>query len=387
MTAETEVLTTSGLRAVPDLKPGVGVYALDTTTGIVRQQRLARITSADYQGLMIGIESNRANLQVGLDQRIPYRTDAINHVRFQTASDLGERYQYEFVSEWRMLPGHRVATVDVTDLVDDYEICVEYEGHGHSFRAALPDGCEPCRRNSHVGYYFDAETFKRHQPALESIGDRLTIHAGPNHHRRPYTFDGDEFIELIGWFVTEGSVYRPPGSETAILQIAQKSQAHRESIAELLETMGLQAEHTDNGFRVGSRLFGDLFESLCGRGSAEKRLPGFVWSLCREQQELLLNVLMDGDGNEYGTYYTTSDRLLSDFCRLCLEVGVTPKFRRRSGCHEIYVRRRTDRMKPSVHVSRINHDGPLYRLFVTNDPVVLAGRNGKLQWVGTSGVA
>lgn len=385
--SDMKVMTTNGPVRVSELAVGDDVYALDPVSRVVKLKPITAIRSVSYDGELITIETQRADLCVAADHRIPFRTEARSEIRFERAGDLENRSYYKFINSWQTLPRERLETVDITGFVDEFEICASSAVHGHTFRAALPDGCEPLRNNGHSGYHFDAETFKQYQSAIETAADKVMIRAGPNHRRRPYQFEGDDFIEFLGWFITEGSVYWSSSSDTAQVKLAQETETHRQSIASLFDRMELPVHSDRRKFEFSSKVFGQLLEDLCGVGSKHKRLPALVWNLPPEQKQLLLNVLLAGDGNDRQTYYTASDRLANELLRLCLELGIKPRYTRRDDIWQIYVRKVKDGLQSAKHVDRIGGGEDLYRLTVADYSVVLAGQNGKFQWIGVSEVS
>lgn len=386
-TGDMKLFTVDGPIAVADLAVGTLVYALDPTTTLIKLKPITAIERVPFDGDLVAIETKRADIRVAPGHRIPHYKRCSWALRFKPARALRELAYYKFVNEWRRLPGRRLDTVDITDFVDDYEISASFEEHGHTVRATLPEGCEPVRNNGHTGYHFDAETFKQYQDKIEAMATEVTIRHGPNHHRRPYRFDGDDFIQFLGWFVTEGSVYWSESSDTAQVQLAQKDERYRQSIRDLLERMGLLAYSNESYSGFSSKVFGRLLEDLCGVGSHNKRLPALVWDLHEDQQRLLLDVLLWGDGNDRGTYYTASDRLAYDVLRLCLELGVKPRYTRRRGVWQIYINTTNDGFQSAKHVRRIESNETLYRLTVADYNMVMAGRNGKFQWIGVSSVS
>lgn len=386
-TPETKVMTTDGPVAIRNLSVGDHLYTLDPVSRVVKQKPVTAVQSVSHDGELVAIETQRADLRVATNHRIPFRTEAKSEIRFERAGDLNERSYYKFINRWQTLPKERLDSVDITDFVAEYEICASCEAHGHTFRAALPDECKPIRNNGHSGYHFDEQTFKEYQSAIETIADEVTIRAGPNHHRRPYRFDGDDFIEFLGWFITEGSIYWSTSSDTAQVKLAQETDRHQQVIASLFERMELDVHRDDRKFEFGSKVFGRLLEDLCGAGSQYKRLPAFVWSLPQEQQQLLLDILLAGDGNDRQTYYTASEQLASDLLRLCLELGIKPRYTQRDGIWQIYVRRVNDGFQSKQHVRKVEAEKNTYRLSVADYSIVMAGRDGKFQWIGVSSIA
>jgi DNA polymerase I len=390
--SDTEIISERGAVAITDLEPGDRVYALDPSTRIVKLKPVTEIGARQYHGRVYDISARRTALRVAPSHPILYETKSKYPPRFRPAHRLDEYEENILVSDWRTPPREAPDEVDVTDFLNDFEACVSYDCHGHTFRAALPEGCEPIGRNQWTGYRFDAATFKRHQAALEELGAEVWIRDGTSHWRMPYRFQVDDFVQLIGWYVTEGSVTWRKNRDTAEIKIAQTKTDPREKIDALLNRMGFAPNRQPKGFKFGSKLYGRLLEALGGTDCRDKHLPDFVWNLPTEQQELLLQTLMDGDGNDLQTYYTTSDKLARDVCRLCTELGIKPRHewrtrREHTSIWEIYISRITDQVKYSSQVSELLSSGSLFRLTVRDYPAVLAGRNGRYQWIGANAVS
>jgi DNA polymerase I len=384
---DTEVFTTRGPRPAGDVCEGDIVYALEPGTRLVKRKPITNVETRAYRGRAVSIRTRRADLLVAPEHPILFRTRADSVPRFRPAARIGDREHHRFISEWRTPSKPWLETVDLTDITGGFEACVQTDQHGHSFRAALPDGCEPTYRSQCVGYCFDATTFNAHQEALEQLGTGVGIRTGKKHRSRPYRFDGDDFIEFLAWFVTEGSVYWKDDRESATVQIAQETPRHRRAIRALLDRMALRYSETNRTFRIGSHLYGRLLTTLCGSDSREKRLPSLVWRLPDSQQELLLETLVAGDGNDRGTYYTASDRLAGDVLALALQLGIKPRYTRRRGIWNIYLNRVNDGFQTESHVTSKLLDGTLVRLTIADYPAVLAGRNGRFQWVGVNKVS
>jgi DNA polymerase I len=203
---------------------------------------------------------------------------------------------------------------------------------------------------------------------------------------RPYRFNGDDFIEFIGWFVTEGSVTWRTHKETALVQIAQKTASYRREIAALFDRMEIPYSETDGGYQFSSTVFGSLMEHLCGTESRTKHLPAFVWQLPPEQKRLLWQTLMDGDGDDRGVYSTASERLREDVLRLGVELGLKPRYSHRGGIWRVSPKRVIDGFRGDRNVEFHATERDCYRLSVTDYSIVLAGRNGKFQWASVSEV-
>jgi DNA polymerase I len=383
---ETEIMTTAGPVNAAELTAGDRVYALSPTGGLVKPRILTGTDRVLHEGTVVEIGGKRVDLRLHPDHPVLYRTKSIRYPQVVRAAHLTQREYYRFINDWVTPDRPRLETVDITELVDEFEARAVTSDHGHTFRAALPEGCEPSYVNSHSGYHFDPEMFKRYQSVIESVADEVSVREGRKQRTVPYLFAGDDFIEFIGWYVTEGSVYWPAGKRTAQVQIAQDNPTHRRRIRALLDRMSLNVSINERRFTFGSSLFGQLLERLCGSGSESKRLPSFVWRLSTDQQALLLRTLLRGDGNVRGTYYTSSQQLAWDVLRLGVEVGVKPRYTRRNGMWQIYLREGNDGFRASKNVSTIERSTTLYQFTVEDYCAVLAGCDGRFQWVGVNSV-
>jgi hypothetical protein len=385
-TPATEVMTTTGPVAISELEPGTSIYALDTAPKHAVRTTVTGIDRVAGPHVVVRIDGQRTALAVAPGHRILWETRGSERVQVQRAGRLAEQRRYKLPQDWACRWGRRLATVDITDLLSDYQACATADVHGHTFRAALPDGCEPVRSH-HGNYFFDAATFEAHQAAIEDVAVDVIVQGGVKHRKQPYRFDGDDFLALLGWYATEGSVTWKDDRDTAEIRIAQRDAAQRAEIEALFDRLDIDTHSDDAGVRFGSALFGRLLERLCGPDAHHKRLPAFVFETSRAQREHLLGTLLAGDGNARGTYYTASDELLEDVLQLCLSVGIKPRYRTRRGTHQVHVREVYDGFGIKENVALASYAGPLYRLEVADHPAVLAGLDGRFQWVGTSRVS
>ncbi len=385
--ADMELFTPCGPVRVDQLSVGDTVYALNPATRLAKPKPIVACDRVNPDTPLVTISTRSADLCVGPDQPIYYRTEAIARPRVVAARNLTDRVYYKFPGTWRTPPGDPLTTVDVTDLTDSYEARLWSDAHGNTVRAALPEGCEPVRHNGHSGYYFAPATFKRYQDAIETVADTVAICGGSNSRGRPYRFDGTDFLRFLGWFITEGSVVWTSPRDTAEIRFAQKTPRYRAVLRSLFDRMGLLVAVSDSGLSFGSTVYAELLERLCGARSATRHLPWFVWDLSLSQKRVLLDTLLAGDGNEHGTYYTASEQLACDALRLATDLGFTPRYGQRDGIWRIYLSHSPDGFRSDRNVERVSTTTPLVRLAVQDYPAVLTGRDGTFQWIGVSRVA
>ena len=409
-TPDTEVLTPSGVRSITDLAVGDEVYSLDPETEEMEVKRVEETHSyPEYRDELVDIETSKIDFRVTPNHRMLVRKNETNGItedgyRFVEAGDLDRATNYELPHDWDGPDGERIGEVDLTELIDgEYEVWVRPTVHGHTFTAEL--GWTPRRVPKadlgQTGYVFTPTEFEEHREYVESVCETSYVHRESGRKWIPRTYDGDDFLELLAWYITEGNVYTSEaktfgenhrGSATTV-KIAQQavadggSSAH-EAIGRLLDGMGFDCYVDDRSYQFTSRLLGEFLRDRCGGDSFEKRIPDIVFDASREQKRRFLETLIDGDGDRQSgswRYTTSSDRLRDDVLRLCTHLGVTASYNHDSGSWRIYAAenaKNTLRMHRSG--SRSRAENGVHCVTVEDNHTLLAGRNGKFQFVGQS---
>ncbi|WP_257298832.1 DNA polymerase domain-containing protein [Haloarchaeobius sp. FL176] len=409
--SDTDVLTPHGVRNIRDLDVGDEVYSLDPDTMEMEVKPVVETHEyPDYRGEMVDIQTSKIDFSVTPNHRMLVRKDdrngaAWDDFRFVEAGDLNDASHYELPHGWDGPDGSRLDRVDITEFLDgEFEVWANNDVHGHTLAAEIgfyPDKMEK-KGEDGTGYVFDAETFEEHRAYLDEHCSSFYVHAERGRKWIPRFYDGDDFLELLAWYITEGSVYTSEdkqfgenfrGSATSI-HIAQDAIADggdgddHTAIGALLDRMEFDAYVDDRGYQFTSKLFGTWLETTCGGNSFEKRIPGFVFDLSRDQKERFLNTLIAGDGDRQVNswrYTTSSEQLRDDVLRLCTHLGLTASYNHDSGSWRIYC---TENGKNSFRLHRSGstataEDGA-YCVTVEDNHTVLAGRNGMFQFVGQS---
>ncbi|QLH79470.1 hypothetical protein HZS55_20180 [Halosimplex rubrum] len=422
-TPDTDVLTPEGVRGIRDLDVGDEVYSLDPETMQMEVKPVVETQAyPDYEGELVDVQTDKIDFRVTPNHRMLVRKNEKNGIswdeddyRFVEAGDLDRTTNYQLPHDWEGPGGSTVDQVDLTELLDDYEIWVRPEVHGHTFAAEIGYYPDKVMKNDvgKEGYVFSADEFEEHREYIDSVAEQCFVHGEANRKWIPRTYDGDDFLELLAWYITEGNVYTSEdkqfgdklrGSATTV-KIAQDApvatdggagdagsgavaESDHAAIGTLLDGMDFDYYVDDQSYQFTSRLLGRFLEETCGENSFEKRIPEFVFEASTEQKRRFLDVLLDGDGDR-GTnswrYTTSSERLRDDVLRLCAHLGLTANYNRDSGSWRIYVSegsKNTLRMHRSG--SRSEAEDGVYCVTVEDNHTLLAGRNGTFQFVGQS---
>jgi len=352
-TPDTEVLTPAGVRNIQDLNVGDEVYSLDPDTMEMEVKPVVETHAyPDYDGELVDIQTNNIDFRVTPNHRMLVRKNDTNGITeddwdFVEAGELYDYCHYEMPHGWEF--NHEDG---LGDTVDIRELNKEYT----ELRLTVADG-----------------------------GAKLAARSGkPNVSR---TVPSDDFLKLLAWYITEGSVYEAKTSNYRV-KFAQSKDKERGEIEELVDSIVDYYYETDRKVSFSSRILGDLFRNLCGDGSENKQIPELVFAASKEQKELFLDTLIKGDGDRqpYSWRYSTkSKELRDDVLRLCTHLGLTPSYSCDSGIWRIYC---TEGAKNSFRMYRSGStstaENGVYCVTVKDNNTLVAGRNGKLQNISNS---
>jgi hypothetical protein len=151
-------------------------------------------------------------------------------------------------------------------------------------------------------------------------------------HRRPKRFAStevqhfgslavDDAVELIGWYVTEGSASH---KQFSISQYRAVNPDNHRDIEALLRRIGCRPHVSDRYIQVSSVELTEWLVGQCGKGSYHVHLPEWVKDLPRKKLQLLLSIMIRADGWRNGRsfgYRTASARLMNDVCEIAQKAG------------------------------------------------------------------
>lgn len=142
----------------------------------------------------------------------------------------------------------------------------------------------------------------------------------------------DAFVEIVGWVVTEGSIYQSKDRNYPRIGIYQNEGVYADRIRGCLETLGSAfSEYHREGT---SNVRFDLTKDLCSKiasviDTADKALNlDFILSLTERQRDLLINTMIDADGwrthgrADLRRYCQKSKKHIDSFVFLCTLAGL-----------------------------------------------------------------
>jgi hypothetical protein len=158
---------------------------------------------------------------------------------------------------------------------------------------------------------------------------RPVVESRKNH--QPDTITGDQWMELVGWYASEG--YSLLGKGKNRFGICQSKMNYRVVIEALLTDCGFRFCKNAKSFDVYSKKWAEYFSQF-GK-CREKHLPPECKGATKRQLRILFNAMVSGDGcwtdniGGSGQYYTISDRLADDFQEVAVKLGYITTVNRR----------------------------------------------------------
>jgi ribonucleoside-triphosphate reductase len=205
---------------------------------------------------------------------------------------------------------------------------------------------------------------------------------GGNRKKELGKFRIEDYVEFMGWYLSEGSVYEPNKADFRI-SIAQSEKKYRGEILKLLDKMGLKYNNSSEfNIHLHSK---DLFCYLKGFGiSGEKYIPDDIKRLEPKLIKKFLFALFKGDGSfssngKLYKYYTKSKRLAEDVVECLLKIGVCGTISRRKGMDIYMVSVENMHLTPIYRnkVIKKKYSGRVYDFSVRNGTLIVM-RDGKV---------
>lgn len=395
-TPDTEVLTPDGVQNIRDLEVGDRVYSFNKDTQEAEVKPVTEVHEyPDYDGDMYDIETQKIDFSVTPNHRMLVKQNGgyvqDDSYQFVEAQELNSSSGYEMPHDWNWTAGEPLETIDLTNHLSNGEVLCHFNDDLRNVVSDVGVDRDELRRTQtrRVGggnqwcVVMSQSTYEEYQDGFEHHCSKTLYRIGNSNDEGwiPASYDGDSFLELLGWFITEGSV-----TDNRV-GIAQQVATFRSDIADVVDSCGIEGGWSNGGFAKQSPALAKLLTSLGGEDSFSKKIPEFVFSLPERQRQLLFDTLIDGDGDssESSTRYTTSsDKLRDDFMQLCVTLGNNPQYNHDSGSWRIFYGDTKNHFRMHRSSEKSTADNGVYCVSVKDNESLLAGRNGKFQFVGNS---
>jgi hypothetical protein len=211
----------------------------------------------------------------------------------------------------------------------------------------------------------------------------------------------DTFLEFLGWYISEGSVYL---KNVYDIKIYQSKELHKKSIENCLDKMGYKwGQYSNRLYLIRNKQL-CVYLSKLGK-SYEKYIPQEFMNLSKRQLSILFTSLMNGDGHRGAhrdQYYTTSKKLANQIQEIVIKLGYNStlaikdrrneehtrnglKIKNKRVSYVITIRKTKELvLNKDKNIFRVGgYDGRVYCCTVPNN-IILIRRNGLPIWCGNS---
>jgi len=350
---DTEVMTPAGVQNIRELSVGDPVYSVNPDTGAMEVKPVTDTHAyPDYDDGLVTIRNSGTDFKVTPNHRmlVSRQTGYVSEdgYSFVEAGDLLNSGGYEMPNKWGVPDGETPDSIDLRDFLSEDE-----------YRTVGEKISEPRQKCGKI------------DPEIPA----------------------PQFIKLIGWYISEGSIYTSTKKEyetttrgrATSINISQEKDPYRTQIEGLLDSLGLSYYKGDRSFQItGAGVLATVLERLCGSGSENMQIPDAIFNWSPDMKSLLFGVLMAGDGNHRGHRYTTkSEELRDDVMRLLVETGHTPRYNRDSSAWRVHWDV-TRQFRAGRDTGTEQAENGVYCVTVADNHTLLAGRNGRFQPVGQS---
>ena len=405
---ETEVVGEKGVKRIDEVDVGEKLYTIDPETREVETKRVVETQEYLYDEEMVDIETRYIDFSVTPNHRMLVDAGSDGEAEFVEAGDLNDYTNYQ-IPRGEPVEGRKPETFSLIEQGEAERAYFYTDGHGATYKKAVGEAADGLEYESNRKAYKCDPAHVVENPEIAAEADEVLVQRGAKHSSVPAEYEMEDWLRFVGWYVSkgtldgssteltnvaEGSVYEvePKEYENATrgrskkVQVGQLDDEGRDRIVSLLERMGLNPSEEARQISVCNAVIADWLTENCGSGSANKRLPEFVFELDASLLEHLFDALIRGDGDTYSgiRYSTKSDQLKDDVVRLAVHLGYKPLVNSDSGVWRVRFSDNKGAFRTHRNGSKSESDGKVYCVTMEDNHTVLAGRNGKFQWVGQS---
>lgn len=345
---KTEILTNKGWKKYNTISKSDKVFSLNPETGIANYENIDFIyINKNYDGIMYNVD-NKINFLITPEHKL--LTHKHNHTK-----------------KWEL--------TKINDLVDS-----------NIERFYMKQDCK--------WKGFNKKYIKIKGKEKKNINKFTTL-----------KFNMNDWLEFLGWFISEGSLYYDESKYSYGINICQTKRKGRKEIEKILKKLNIDFYYSGDSYKFNNKIIATHLLSNCyldkdNKKCWNKKVPEYVKILTPNQIKCFLLSYCKGDGtfnkDNSKTYYTTSKQLADDIQELILKTGNKSSLRTTNNegfkdynhlpLYRIQEFKETGRTVCvyNKNIKKIKYKGIIWCVETNPHHTIFVRRNGKVYWSGNT---
>lgn len=360
---KSRALTTDGLKSFQELKKGDKVFSINPNTQKIEVKPVEKVIIQDYNGKLLHFKNKRINVMVTPNHRM-FILNTKRKLTNESAEECSKRSIFFMPNgiwdgaykEYYNLEGFgKIKTSDLLYLLGIF----------------IGDGC------------------------LAYQEKKVKTKSGLNR---------TEFLKLArdkkGMFkeTRNKSSYETICKSYRIFLDIPKNDKCRRRVEKTLENIGIKYQKHEG--RAGTHLYFSSKEWLnffkqCGQGAHNKKIPLWAMEYSPKLLKNLFEGLMDSDGVKRKVFWTVSEKLVGQFCELCIKIGLKSSIgkkhklsfignRKIEGDSYCVVVSTTTKSISKNKIKKVDYSGKIWCLKIKDNKNFLVEREGKFDFCGNT---
>ena len=396
---DTQCMTVNGIKDIKDCKVGDLVYSINPKTYQLEIKPIIEVTKRKYSGVMHEYKSPYYNFKITPEHKL-----------FLEKKNNNEYSVGQFIKSKDITTGvykipkaiyhssNNKQTIYIDELYrnkNNLEIYIRPHGHARTwlYKNDLKSVPHKYKQNNMM-FVFNYADIKQKIKKLTNCNIYCRNKFRTKEHLIPYKYNLDDFIKLLGWYISEGSLYvcqkkqykNTVRGQSYRISISQYKNIHEEyynDITDCLNKLNIKYSKTNKSFTISNSIFHNIFLQF-GKGSKNLYIGKLLEILNHKQLNILFKTMCAGDGKSKSHgYVTSSDKLKDDFCKLILLLNGTFSLNKYNNCWYItYNFNKNYISARQLGRTEYQYNDYIYNVMVKDNHTLLAGSNNRFNWIG-----
>lgn len=428
-TEDTEVVTLNGVKNIKDIKIGDELLNINKTTGNIEKDIVSDITINKYNGFIYHI-----NNKYNYDFNVTADHKFVLNEGVKTASEI-----YDIVHNTKkkvkfLNPIEKENEIDYKYIINDYYSFIHYfkDKNSDIMLYIIPNrNDKEYDLRKYIKYfpenlYNKVKSGRDKKPRYNDLNIFKVLLKDLTYDEVDFLFNSQYFItklkdnsykalklldikiecnllmSFLGYFISEGSIYKNKpkiyenGNVKGISKKVQISQYKNinlkfyNEIVDITNKISNNLTKRENSIAISNSLLYDWLKEECYNDytiNTIKKIPSFILNVSKENKNIFLEKLYNGDGNKKGDinitkrYSTNSiylrDTLMNIWISLGASVRYSTEIRNGYTCYRIVHSFKDNKTISCKNIKRSDFIGNVYCLTTEKNHTLYAGSNGK----------